>query len=153
MGKTTKYQIISTISIDLVAVLGSVFVNLGMEWFNSLAKPAQWIPNIVIPIVWTIIYLFTAIILCVLIKNGSLNTTLLITFIVNGILNISWCLMFFALNLTLIGNIVIIINLIAGWMLIIQLNKFRNKYINLYIIYPLWLSIATTLNLCLWILN
>lgn len=153
MRKTLKYQILAIIAVVIVAVLGSIFVNLGMDWFNLLNKPTQWIPNIVIPIVWTVIYLFTAIMLCVLIKNESLNTALLITFIVNGILNISWCLVFFALNLTLIGNIVIIINLIAGWMLIIQLNKFRNKYINLYIIYPLWLSIATTLNLCLWILN
>ena len=153
MRKTLKYQILAIIAVVIVAVLGSIFVNLGMDWFNLLNKPTQWIPNIVIPIVWTVIYLFTAIMLCVLIKNESLNTALLITFIVNGILNVLWCLVFFALNLTLIGNIVIIINLIAGWMLFIQLIKFSNKYINLYIIYPLWLSIATTLNLCLWILN
>ena len=40
----------------VVAVLGSIFVNLGMEWFNELFKPKEWIPNFVIPIVWTIIY-------------------------------------------------------------------------------------------------
>lgn len=153
MRKTLKYQILATIAVVIVAVLGSIFVNLGIDWFNLLNKPTQWIPNIVIPIVWTVIYLFTAIMLCVLIKNENLNTGLLITFIVNGILNVLWCLVFFALNLILIGNILIIINLIAGWMLFIQLIKFRNKYINFYIIYPLWLSIATTLNLCLWILN
>ena len=153
MRKTLKYQILAIIAVVIVAVLGSIFVNLGIDWFNLLNKPTQWIPNIVIPIVWTVIYLFTAIMLCVLIKNENLNTGLLITFIVNGILNVLWCLVFFALNLTLIGNILIITNLIAGWMLFIQLIKFRNKYINFYIIYPLWLSIATTLNLCLWILN
>lgn len=153
MRKTLKYQILAIITVLIVAVQGSVFVNLGIDWFNLLNKPTQWIPNIVIPIVWTVIYLFTAIMLCVLIKNENLTTGLLITFIVNGILNVLWCLVFFALNLTLIGNILIIINLIAGWMLFIQLIKVRNKYINFYIIYPLWLSIATTLNLCLWILN
>ena len=47
-----KSQIISTILIILVAVLGSVFVNLGMEWFNSLTTPSQWLPNFIIPIVW-----------------------------------------------------------------------------------------------------
>ena len=32
-------------SIVVVAVLGSIFVNIGMAWFDSLRKPMQWIPN------------------------------------------------------------------------------------------------------------
>ena len=51
--------------IALVAVLGAVFVNIGMEWFNGLTKPSQWIPNIVISIVWTIVYLSFAVILII----------------------------------------------------------------------------------------
>ncbi len=39
----------------LVAVLGSVFVFLGMDRFSALVKPEQWISNIMIPIVWTVI--------------------------------------------------------------------------------------------------
>ena len=46
-----------------VAVLGSIFVNLGMDWFNALEKPSQWIANPVIPIVWTLIYIACAVIL------------------------------------------------------------------------------------------
>ena len=53
----TKNIIITIVSIIIVAILGSVFVNLGMDWFNFLTKPSQWIPNIIIPIMWTIIYL------------------------------------------------------------------------------------------------
>lgn len=153
MGKTTKYQIISTISIVLVAVLGSVFVNLGMEWFNSLAKPAQWIPNIVIPIVWSVIYLLAIICNIILIKQEKINKTLLTCLILNGIFNILWCLIFFTLNLTFIGLITIIINLILGWFLWINLQKTENLLAKILIIYPIWLSIATTLNLALWILN
>lgn len=153
MGKTTKYQIISTISIVLVAVLGSVFVNLGMEWFNSLAKPSQWIPNIVIPIVWSVIYLLAIICNIILIKQEKINKTLLTRLILNGIFNILWCLVFFTLNLTFIGLITIIINLILGWFLWINLQKTENLLTKILIIYPTWLSIATTLNLALWILN
>lgn len=153
MGKTTKYQIISTISIVLVAVLGSVFVNLGMEWFNSLAKPSQWIPNIVIPIVWSVIYLLAIICNIILIKQEKINKTLLTCLILNGIINILWCLVFFTLNLTFIGLITIIINLILGWFLWINLQKTENLLAKILIIYPIWLSIATTLNLALWILN
>lgn len=153
MGKTTKYQIISTISIVLVAVLGSVFVNIGMEWFNSLAKPSQWIPNIIIPIVWSVIYLLAIICNIILIKQEKINKTLLTRLILNGIINILWCLVFFTLNLTFIGLITIIINLILGWFLWINLQKTENLLAKILIIYPIWLSIATTLNLALWILN
>lgn len=153
MSKTTKYQIISTISIVLVAVLGSVFVNIGMEWFNSLAKPSQWIPNIVIPIVWSVIYLLAIICNIILIKQEKINKTLLTCLILNGIINILWCLVFFTLNLTFIGLITIIINLILGWFLWINLQKTENLLAKILIIYPIWLSIATTLNLALWILN
>ena len=153
MSKTTKYQIISTISIVLVAVLGSVFVNIGMEWFNSLAKPSQWISNIIIPIVWSVIYLLAIICNIILIKQEKINKTLLTCLILNGIFNILWCLVFFTLNLTFIGLITIIINLILGRFLWINLQKTEKLLAKILIIYPIWLSIATTLNLALWILN
>lgn len=153
MRNTLKYQLLAVASVIIVAVLGSVFVNIGMDWFNLLNKPIQWMPNIVIPIVWTIVYILAIIILCVLIKNNQLNAKLLIYFVINGILNVLWCLIFFALQLTLLGNIVIILNLIAAWLWWINLLRVNNLQGYIMLIYPIWLSIATTLNLCLWILN
>ncbi len=148
-----KNTIISTVFILLVAVLGSVFVNLGMDWFNSLNKPTQWIPNIVIPIVWTIIYLAFAIINYLWIKKSEIPKNIIILMVINGILNVLWCLIFFTLNLTFIGNIAIILNLIAGIVLWINILKVERVYAYVLSIYPIWLSIATTLNLALWILN
>ncbi len=153
MSKKLKYQLLAVAGVIIVAGLGSVFVNVGMDWFNGLDKPSQWIPNILIPIVWTIVYILSAIILWILIKNHNMSIFLFILFVTNGALNILWCLIFFTLHLTLLGNIVIIINLIFGWILIVELFKYRSILYNLLIIYPVWLSIATTLNLCLWILN
>lgn len=153
MSKKLKYQLLAVASVIIVAGLGSVFVNLGMDWFNELNKPTQWIPNILIPIVWTVVYLLTTIILWILIKNEQLNTKLMVLFVINGVLNILWCLVFFTLHLTLLGNIVIIINLIAGWLLIVELFKLNRVLYDFLIIYPIWLSIATSLNLCLWVLN
>lgn len=145
--------IISTIYILIVAVLGSVFVNIGMDWFNSLDKPAQWIPNVVIPIVWTIIYVAFAVINYLWIKKSGIPRSTTILMIVNGILNVLWCLVFFTFKQLFIGNIIIILNLIAG--IILLINIFRKERIYAYVlfIYPIWLSIATTLNLALWILN
>ena len=148
-----KNTIISSIFIFIVAGLGSVFANIGMDWFNELIKPSQWIPNIVIQIVWTIIYLTFAIVNYFWLKKGGIPKTTLALMIVNGILNVLWCLTFFTLKLTFIGNIVIILNLIAGVLLLVNIFKTQRFFAYILSIYPIWLSIATTLNLALWILN
>ena len=149
----TLHIILSFVFIVIVAGLGSLFVNLGMEWFNALEKPTQWIPNIVIPIVWTLIYIAFAVINFFWIKNSSIPKTTWILMIVNGVLNILWCLIFFTLKQTCLGNIVIILNLIAGILLWISIYRTKKLYAYILSIYPIWLSIATTLNLATWILN
>ena len=152
--KNKTFQIIlSFIFIIVVAGLGSLFFSLGMNWFNGLVKPSQWIPNVVIPIVWTIIYSLFAIVNFLWIKNEGLPKSVLIFMILNGIFNILWCLTFFTLKLLFIGNIVIILNLILAFLLIFEIAKFKKIYSYVLAIYPVWISIATTLNLALWILN
>lgn len=153
--KTNNYIKIITIicSIAVVAILGSIFVNLGMDWFNSLIRPSQWIPNIIIPIVWTIIYSIFAILLSVWSSKENIPIPIIVNLIINGVLNILWCLLFFTLELTFVGNIAIVLNLIAGIVLFIQIFKTKRLYSYFIAIYPLWLSLATTLNLALWILN
>lgn len=151
--QNVKQIIIVIASILVVAVLGSVFVNLGMDWFSSLIKPSQWIPDIVIPIMWTIIYLTFGIVLSIWIVKTSLPKNVVIWLIINGILNIVWCLTFFTLKLTFIGNVVIILNLIAGFTLFINILKYKTLYAVLTAIYPIWLSLATGLNTAIWILN
>lgn len=153
-----KNQIIkivfSCVAIILVAVLGSVFVNIGMSWFNSLNKPNQWIPNVLIPIVWTIIYLTFIIINFLWIqKDNDIPTKIIILMIINAVFNVLWCLIFFTLKQLFIGNIFIILNLIFGFILIYEILKQKLVYGYILSIYPIWLSIATTLNLALWILN
>ena len=146
--------VVSSVVILLVAVLGSVFVNIGMTWFNNLVKPSQWLANILIPIVWTVIYSTFAVINFLWIKNDDdipTNTTILM--IINAVLNVLWCLVFFTFKQLFLGNIFIILNLIFGFTLIINILKQRTLYAYILSIYPIWLSIATTLNLALWILN
>ena len=145
--------LLSVVPVIIIAVLGSIFVNIGMEWFNSLAKPTEWIPNIVIPIVWTVIYLTTAIILFLWLNNENISKCATILFIINGIFNVLWCLFFFTLHLILIGLITILLNLILAILLIICIYKTKPIYAKILLIYPTWLSIATCLNLAIWILN
>lgn len=147
-------RIISIVApIVLVAVLGSVFVNIGMDWFNELNKPSQWIPNIVIPIVWSVIYIAFAIILLRWTANEELPTSTKILLIINGILNVLWCLIFFTLKQTFLGNIAIVLNAILAVVLIVDILKNKRLYGLILSIYPIWVCIATTLNTALWILN
>lgn len=149
----SKSIIITIVSIIAVAVLGSIFVNLGLDWYSSLNKPTEWIPNFIIPFVWTVIYVAYAIILTILLKKDDFNKYTKILLILNGIFNVLWCLVFFTLKQKLIGNIVIIVNLILSFLLTLQIKKANKLFALILSIYPIWLCIATSLNNCIWILN
>ena len=154
LTKKDTFNIILIIaSVLLVAGLGSLFVNLGMEWYSKLNTPTQWIPNIVIPIVWTIIYILFAIVFSLLYKEVFVDKKMLILSIINGVLNVLWCLVFFTLNQLLLGNILIILNAFFATFLVIEMLRTERWYANLLLIYPIWIYIATSLNLALWILN
>ncbi len=137
----------------LVAGLGSIFVQIGMNNFNNLIKPNEWIPDFIIPIVWTIIYVISAVIIYMLLSKNLMTKKLFWLFGLNGLLNVIWCLVFFALGQKFLGLITIIINLILGFLLIIELLKNQKIYGWILFIYPIWLCIATFLNCALWILN
>lgn len=148
-----KYIVI-VISVALVAIIGGIFTNMGMEWYENLLKPSQWPPKFLFPLVWSLVYVFSIIILVMLVKNKNYHTKkLVLIFIINGILNVLWCLLFFVFHQLFLGQVIIIINLIMSFMLINKLEDAGNFYFYLLSIYPIWLSIATTLNLAVWILN
>ena len=147
-----KYIII-VLGIIIVAALGSLFVSLGLDWFSTLTKPSIFVSSFIIPIAWSIIYTTFAIVLCLWVKKENLKKDTIILLILNGILNILWCLFFFTFNNTLLGLVAIIINLILAILLIINIYNTKPIYSYILSIYPLWLSIATCLNLATWILN
>lgn len=140
-------------SVLLVALLGWVFVDMGMDWFNSLQRPSEWIPNWFIPMVWTIIYSVFIFYIIHLVRKEKDNKKVIILLIVNGVLNVLWCLIYFALNSLLGGQITIILNLIASVLLLKEICKTSELFSYILTAYPIWLSIATCLNLAVWILN
>lgn len=141
---------VSVLPVLMVAGLGSLFVNLGMDFYRGLAKPSEWIPAAVIPIAWTIIYSISAVILFMW---RDISKSIAVLFIINGLLNVLWCLFFFTLELTFVGAVVIILNLIAGFYLVTEIKKVKVPYFYALALYPIWLSVATALNIAVWILN
>lgn len=148
-----KNIIITVVSIVLVAVLGTVFTQIGMSWFDGLRKPTEWIPSFIIPIVWTIIYLSFAIILIIWQNKKPLTTENTIILFINGALNILWCLVFFTLRQLFLGNVIIIINALFALRLMFEICKENALYGLILSLYPVWLCVATSLNMALWILN
>lgn len=148
------YYILIVISIGIVAGLGSLFVNLGMDWFALLKTPSQFPPNFIIPIVWSVIYIVFLVVLCIWVsKMGALPKDIVFLLVINGIFNILWCLLFFTLNQTFGGLVSIILLLIMAYLLVINIFKYNRVYGYFTMIYPIWVSIATTLNVALWVLN
>ncbi|MBQ7308246.1 MAG: tryptophan-rich sensory protein [Clostridia bacterium] len=151
--RVKRNYIIIILSLILIAGLGSVFVNLGMDWFETLKKPTQFIPNFLIPIMWTIIYLTYGIILCLWSWKEEIDTRTKFLLVLNGLLNLLWCLTFFTFNLTFLGLVFIVLLLISSYFLIFSIKDYNKIYFYFGLIYPIWVSLATTLNLSLWILN
>ena len=148
-----KYIWITLTSIIAVAGFGTLFTQLGMGWFESLQKPTEWIPSWIIPIVWTVIYGMFAYVLIKWQGRRPLTKENIILLIVNGVLNVLWCLVFFTLNQLFLGVVVIVINALFAIRLYLEICKEDAMNGFLVSIYPIWLCIATTLNLALWILN
>ena len=148
-----KNVIITVVSIVAVAGLGTLFSQLGMGWFDGLNKPTEWVPSWVFPVVWTVIYGLFGWVLIKWQGIKPLTKENIILLIINGVLNVLWCLVFFTCNQLLLGNIVIIINALFGLRLYFEVCKEDALSGLLISIYPIWLCIATTLNIAVWILN
>ena len=148
-----KNIIITVVSILAVAVLGTIFAQIGMGWFEGLIKPTEWIPSFIIPIVWTVIYLLFAYVLIKWQARRPLTKENIILLVINGVLNVLWCLVFFTLNQLFLGNVVIIINALFGLRLYLEICKEDAMNGLIISLYPIWLCIATSLNTALWILN
>lgn len=87
--------IFTCIFVIIVALLGSIFVSLGKDWFASLLKPSQWLLDFVISLLWTVIYILFAVIISVLFKKELITKKIIVFAVLNGILNVLWCLVFF----------------------------------------------------------
>ncbi len=153
MKKENINYVIAVLSVVVVAALGSLFVNIGMDWFDGLRKPSEWVSNIVIPLMWTFIYLVFIFYLIHLVRKEKDNKRVILLLVVNGVLNVLWCLVFFALNSLLGGLIFIILNLIASTLLLKEICKTSELFSYILVVYPVWLSVAICLNLAVWILN
>ncbi len=151
---------IKTYAISLLIALGvggvsALLTNMGMENYEAATKPALTPPDIVFPIVWTILFALMGISAArVWLSEDSRqkNRGLLIYALQLGA-NFIWSLIFFNLASYGFAFFWLILLWVLILLMIISFNKTDKLAAYLQIPYLLWVSFALYLNYMVWMLN
>lgn len=166
MRLKVNYFIIPLVTIA-VAVIGSLFTGIGMNWYETeIVRPLLTPPKIAFPIAWNTIFVLTTASALIfwnkkfgiksLLSKGSIEkqrNILMYLFALNAVLNVAWSLIFFVYHqpvlalfemLALEATIIAII--VLGW-------KFSKLASLLLLPYMFWLVLATYLTTQIVILN
>ena len=138
-----------------VGLLASYLQNEAlMMWYPLLWRSPLTPPNIVFPIVWSILYLLMGISAGLVQGSGHETRRLVMTvFIVQLVFNFLWCITFFTLRNPLLGFLDILL-LDAMVLLYIVLSYRVNRLASyLFVPYIAWLLMATYLNLYIYLHN
>lgn len=124
------------------------------DWYRYLIHPPGTPPNIVFPIIWTILYLLMAISLALLLSSPSKNKkTPILLFALQLILNFGWSWLFFGMRSPLMA----LIDLTFLWICIVgtivSFKKHSAASAYLLVPYLAWVTYAGYLNLFIWIKN
>lgn len=140
---------------EIVGVVAGLFTSMGMNNYATVEKPALTPPDIVFPIVWTILYALMGISAARiwLSPPTKVRNHGLIIWGVQLFFNFFWSLIFFNLQSYGIAFtwILILWALIIGMIYIF--NKTDRLAALLQIPYLIWVTFAAYLNFMVWMLN
>ena len=147
----------SIVACEAAGGIGAIFTTPAIPtWYAALEKPAFTPPNAVFMPVWLTLYALMGIALYLIWRQGLQTEGVkpaFIIFWVQLVLNILWSALFFGLKSPLVGVIVILLLWLAVLLTIIKFFKVSRIAGGLLIPYIVWLSIASYLNVMVWILN
>lgn len=154
--KKTVLTYLTIIGITLLgAGLSSIFVNLGMDEYNTLTKPPLSPPNILFPIAWTVFYLIMSISFSYIYLNSDKYQRKAATkiYILQLAVNLLWPLFFFTLGLYFFSYLwlTLLIVLVISMIIIFYDASKPAALVNLG--YLAWLIFASYLNLGVFSLN
>lgn len=151
MIKIIKNIFYLTLPIILGTIIGLITSN-NID-YQTLNKPPLSPPNILFPIIWSIIYILMGISYYLFKKNSYNNKLESIIYYIQLFINLSWSIIFFTLKLRFVSIIWILILIIFIYLLI---TLFYQKYkISAYLLIPylIWCIFATYLNIGIYVLN
>lgn len=140
---------------EAVGTVAGLLTTLGMEKYSAVEKPALTPPEIVFPIVWTILYALMAVgaARVWLTEESEEKDKGLKLYIVQLGMNFLWSILFFNFQaygfsfFWLLGLLLVIV--------LMTLTFYKSDRISAYLQIPyiLWVSFAGYLNFMVWLLN
>lgn len=134
----------------IIGSLPSLIMNMMGINIDDLTKPSLYPPNIVFPIVWTILYVLMSISVFLATKESNEPYTI---YVIQLIVNALWTVIFFGFDFKLLGFIWILFLIVLVVIMIYQFYKQNKLAAILQIPYLLWLIFAAYLNMAIYLLN
>lgn len=136
-------------------LLAGLVTRHGLQgWYVHLHKPPGTPPNIVFPIVWTLLYTLMAIALTLLWSAPTSNKkTAVVFFALQLILNFSWSWLFFGLQSPGVALIDILLLWSTTLATILAFKKHTALGASLLLPYFAWITYALYLNFYIWMAN
>ena len=149
--------VVSIVACFAAAGIGSLFTSKAIPtWYGGLKKPRYTPPNWAFGPVWTILYILMAVSVFLVWREGLATPGVMLAFTlfwVQLVFNDLWSVIFFGRK-SKGGGIIVIVIL---WLLILAtiVTSFRVSVWAgaLLVPYILWVSIASYLNVGIWVLN
>ena len=144
-----KKQLKVLIPLLLCIIISVLFINFGKVSYNNINMPRFSPPSYVFIIVWSIIYL---IFYLTMIKNLSYNR-IYILYIIILCMHVLWNFLFFFMGYFLIGLLLMAILYFTSFVYVYYFSQVKKRYFYIYLVYLIWLLIATYLNIGVFLLN
>ena len=153
-SKTKVYGISIAISL-VIGGLSALFTMMGMENYRLADKPALTPPEIVFPIVWTILYTLMGISAArvwIASEDKGSNGGLML-YAIQLVVNFFWSIIFFTLQAYGFAFFWLLFLWLLVLLMIISFSKTDKLAAYLQVPYLLWLTFAGYLNFMVWMLN
>ena len=138
-----------------VGGLSALLTNMGMDSYKAAEKPALTPPEIVFPIVWSILFILMAISAARiwLTDNSRMRNRSMLLYGLQLCFNFLWSVLFFNFQAYGFSVLWLAVLCVLILLMIIQFYKSDKPAGLLQIPYLLWVSFALYLNFMVWMLN
>lgn len=148
-GLTTREGLIALgviLSVNALGALPAVFSGADTNWIN---RPWFYPPEILFPIVWTLLFTLMGVALFIVWRHGTDQRSVRVafdTFAIQFALNLAWTPVFFGLQRADLGLVVIGMLWVAIVATIVMFSRVSRIAAALLVPYLAWVSFAVVLN-------
>ena len=132
--------------------LGSMFTSEGVisSWYQNLPKAPWTPPGWLFGVAWTIIMICFSVYMAILLNKKS-TPKIIALFCIQWVLNVSWNPIFFYFQQVLLGVIIILLLTVVVHIFLFYYRKVLGWNTIFILPYAIWLWIATSLNMYIYL--